>query len=304
MGGKKEDPFGFEAMLGAWTETMNAFWSSVSPPAAGKPDASPGSENKGSSARREAMDKAAKNWRTMAAAMTAPESINALLKSAGAMPDILTQLTQSTMDSLLELQRSAMAQAERIGTSVEAYRFENLDENLLHVWTEIYEKEFRRFFQIPQLGLTRTYQEKLNVTMDTYNRFQSTFAEFLRLLTLPFNQAVVVMQDQVGELAANGKLPEDSQAYYRMWVKVLEGHFMTLFQTPEYVKTLGETIGVLTEFSEAKNAVLEDLLQCFPIASRTELDDLAQEVYELKKRIRRIEQRRTPASTDLTGDAP
>jgi polyhydroxyalkanoate synthesis regulator phasin len=61
---------------------------------------------------------------------------------------------------------------------------------------------------------------------------------------------------------------------------------------------------VLTEFSEAKNALLEDLLQCFPIASRTELDDLAQQVYELKKRIRRIEQRRKPASTDLTGDAP
>jgi polyhydroxyalkanoate synthase subunit PhaE len=304
MGEKKEDPFGFEAMLGAWTETMNAFWSSVTPPATGKPNASSGSENKGSSARQEAMDRAAKSWRTMAAAMTAPESINALLKSAGAMPDILTQLTQSTMDSLLELQRSAMAQAERIGSSVEAYRFENLDENLLHVWTEIYEKEFRRFFQIPQLGLTRTYQEKFNVTLDTYNRFQSTFAEFLRLLTLPFNQALVVMQDQMGDMAANGELPEDSQAYYRMWVKVLEGHFMTLFQTPEYVKTLGETIGVLTEFSEAKNALIEDMLQCLPVASRSELDDLSQQVYELKKRIRRLEQHRAPAPTGLTGDAP
>jgi polyhydroxyalkanoate synthase subunit PhaE len=306
MGEKKEDPFGFEAMLGAWTESMNAFWGGVSPPAAsasGKPDDSSGSESKGSSTHREAMDKAAKSWRTMAAAMTAPESVNALLKSAGAMPDILAQLTQSTMDSLLELQRSAVAQAERIGTSVEAYRFENLDENLPHVWTEIYEKEFRRFFQIPQLGLTRTYQEKLNLTLDTYNRFQATFAEFLRLLTLPFSQALVVMQEQMGEMAANGELPEDSQAYYRMWVKVLEGHFMTLFQTPEYVASLGETIGVLTEFSEAKNALLEDMLQCFPIASRTELDDLARQVYELKKRIRRLEQRRTSAPAGLSGDA-
>jgi hypothetical protein len=300
MGEKKQDPFGFEAMLGAWTESMNAFWSSVASPTAAageKPDASPGSENRSSSARLDAMGKAVRSWHTITAAMTAPESVNALLKSAGAMPDILAQLTQSAMDSLLELQRSAMAQTERIGTSVEAYRFENLDENMLHVWTEIYEKEFRRFFQIPQLGLTRTYQEKLNTAMDAYNRFQSTFAEFLRLLTLPFGQALVVMQDQMGELAANGELPDDSQVYYRMWVKVLEGHFMTLFQTPEYVETLGQTIGVLTEFSEAKNTLLEDMLQCLPVASRTELDDLARQVYELKKRVRQLEQRKpaTPA---------
>jgi polyhydroxyalkanoate synthesis regulator phasin len=79
---------------------------------------------------------------------------------------------------------------------------------------------------------------------------------------------------------------------------------MTLFQTPEYGKTLGETIGVLAEFSEAKNALIEDMLQCLPVASRSELDDLAQQVYELKKRIRRIEQRRSPAPAGLTGDAP
>jgi polyhydroxyalkanoate synthase subunit PhaE len=296
MGEKKEDPFGFEAMIGAWTETMNAFWGGVVQPAASakaKAKAPPETDdNKASSAHRDTMEKAVKRWQTMAAAMSAPESVGALLKSAGAMPDILAQLTQSSLDSLMELQRKAMAQANRIGASVEAYRFENLDENIFHVWTEIYDKEFRRFFQIPQLGLTRTYQEKLNTAMDAYNRFQSTFAEFLRLLTLPFGQAMAVMQDQMGELAANGQLPDDSQDYYRMWVKVLEGHFMTLFQTPEYVETLGETIGVLTEFSEAKNALLEDMLQCLPIASRTELDDLARQVYELKKRVRQLEQRK------------
>ena len=34
--------------------------------------------------------------------------------------------------------------------------------------------------------------------------------------------------------------PEDPKAYYQMWIKILEGHYMTLFQSPDYVKTLGE----------------------------------------------------------------
>ena len=153
------------------------------------------------------------------------------------------------------------------------------------------EKEFRQFFKIPQLGLARTYQEKLNTAMDAYNRFQSTLAEFLRMLGLPFHRSLAVMQEQMGQLAEKGELPEDTQVYYRNWVKVLEGHFMTLFQTPEYGQALSRTITAMTEFSQAKDAVIEDLLKGFPVASRSEVDDLAREVHTLKKRIRQLERK-------------
>jgi poly[(R)-3-hydroxyalkanoate] polymerase subunit PhaE len=295
MGQKKEDPLGFEAMVGTWTDAINMFWGSlanmaVSP--AGEAKAAPEPERKTSASQVDAMGQAMKNWQTMAAAMSTPESVGSLLKGAGAMPDLLARFAQSAMGSFLELQGKAAESAGRIGASVEAYRFENIDENMFHVWTDIYEKEFRRFFRIPQLGLTRTYQERLNLAADTYNRFQSTFAEFLRLLALPFNRSMAVMQGQMGELAEKGDLPEDSQVYYRMWIKVLEGHFMTLFQTPEYGETLGRTVTALAEFSSAKDAVIEDMLRSVPVATRTELDDLAREVYELKKRIRKLEKHR------------
>jgi class III poly(R)-hydroxyalkanoic acid synthase PhaE subunit len=294
MGEKKEDPFGFESMVGAWTEAMNAFWGNLAPLApssAEKSKAPPTAEKETSFSNLNVMGRAMKNWRTLAAAMSAPESVSALLKGAGTMPEILAQLAQSALGSFMELQQKATQSAGRIGASVEAYQFENIDENIFHVWTEIYEKEFSQFLRIPQLGLNRTYQEKLNLAVDTCNRFQSTFAEFLRLLALPFSRALTVMQDQMGELAEKGELPEDTQAYYRMWIKVLEGHFMTLFQTPEYAETLGKTITSLAEFSNARNAVFEDMLRSLPVATRTELDDLAREVYELKKRIRRLEKR-------------
>lgn len=317
MGEKKEDPFGFEAMVGGWTDAMNAFWGNLanlttSAPGQEQAQEQAETDKQAASPNLDAMGKAMKNWQTLAAVMSAPGSVGSLLKSAGAMPEILAQMTQSAMGGLMELQRKAMARADRIGASVEAYRFENLDGDIFHVWTEIYEKEFRQFFHVPQLGLTRAYQEKLNTAVDAYNRFNTTFAEFLHLLSLPFNQAMTVMQDQMGEMAAKGELPEDSQAYYRMWVKLLEGHFTTLFQTPEYGETLGKTITVLTEFSRAKDAVLEDMLQRLPVASRSEMDDLARQVYELKKRIRKLEKRQQPilagkvslpAQQEITDDA-
>lgn len=205
------------------------------------------------------------------------------------MPELLMKVAQSSLVSFLEMQRKMMERFGHVGSSAEAYTFDDLDENIFRTWTETYEKEFRQFFQIPQLGLMRTYQEKANLVADRYNLLQSTFAEFMSLLSLPFKRTLEVMQDKLGEMAATDGLPEDSKVYYNMWVRVLEGHYMNLFQTPEYAETLARTINTLADFSAARNAMLEDVLNNLPVAKRSEMDDMARELYDLKGRLRKLE---------------
>jgi len=48
----------------------------------------------------------------------------------------------------------------------------------------------------------------------------------------------------------------------------------------------------MSEFSMAKNAVLEDFLSAFPIPKQTDMDDLYHELYVLKKRIKALEKKR------------
>jgi polyhydroxyalkanoate synthesis regulator phasin len=66
---------------------------------------------------------------------------------------------------------------------------------------------------------------------------------------------------------------------------------MTLFQTPEYVDTLTRTVNALADFSAARDSALEDILSLFPVVKRTELDDMARELYDLKKRLRKLEKK-------------
>ena len=66
---------------------------------------------------------------------------------------------------------------------------------------------------------------------------------------------------------------------------------MTLFQSPEYVKTLGKTLDTMSEFSAAKNAVMEDILNILPISTQKDMDDLYKEIYLLKKRIKTLEKK-------------
>ena len=205
------------------------------------------------------------------------------------MPEMLLKLAQSSAGSFMDFHQSMIQRMGRMGKSVEAYQFQDIDENLFRAWTDIYQKEFQQFFQIPQLGLMRTYQEKISKLADKFNIYQSTLSEFISLLGMPFNRSMQVMQEKLGEMAENGELTDDTKVYYNMWVKVLEGHFMTLFQTPEYVDTLSRTVNALADYSDARNAVLEDMFNQLPVATRSDMDDMARELYEVKKRLRKLE---------------
>ena len=99
------------------------------------------------------------------------------------------------------------------------------------------------------------------------------------------------MQEKLAELSEAGELPEDPQKYYQMWIKILEGHYMTLFQSTEYVETMGKALDAMSEFSAAKNDLLEDMLAIFPVSTQKDTDDLYREIYLLKKRIKALEKK-------------
>ena len=102
-----------------------------------------------------------------------------------------------------------------------------------------------------------------------------------------------VMQEKLEALTEEGKLPETSQDYYRMSLKILEGHYMTLFKSPEYTQVLGKTLDAMEEFAVAREEILQDIIQSLPVPSNKEMDDLYKEIYELKKRVRQLEKDRS-----------
>ncbi|MBT8361216.1 MAG: hypothetical protein HKP41_21365 [Desulfobacterales bacterium] len=296
MNEKNEDPFGMSSIANIWLKSMGDLWGNMAEQWAASQDqqkmGSMGSQYSNPKAQA-AMEATLKNFRAMSGVMATPESLAALLKGGGTVPEVLLKLSQSSLDGFFEMQQKMVERLGRVGETAEAYKFQDIDENIFRAWTDTYEKEFKQFFHIPQLGLMRNYQEKINLVADKYSLFQSTLSEFLCLLGLPFNRTLQVMQDKLAEMAESEGLPEETREYYNMWVKVLEGHYMTLFQTPEYTETLARTVNALADFSAARNAALEDLLDTLPVAKLSDMDDMARELYELKKRVRKLEKEQT-----------
>lgn len=211
-----------------------------------------------------------------------------LLSAFQMAPDITLRLIKSNLEGFSHF-HNCWGRIDKLGKSSEPFNFKDLEETFLKRWPEIYEKEFRKFFNIPQLGLMRFYEEKFNQSIDRYNTFQASMSEYFQLLVVPFQKSLEVFQEKVAEMLEAGNMPEDSKTYYDLWIKIIEGHCMKLFQSREYVKTMNKALSALNEFLGSRQAVIEDLLKLFPVPTHKDMDAMALEIYHLKKKLRNVE---------------
>jgi class III poly(R)-hydroxyalkanoic acid synthase PhaE subunit len=286
-----DHPFPADA-LAAWMKMATDFWSaagrmwlSSGPDAAAAKGAIPGGRV------QDILASSGKLWGAAAKALGEPGAMEAALKGLKTAPELSMRLLQISIEGVFEIQKRWAERLQKLGAGSEPYSFSDLDSDFLSRWTDIYKKEFQQFLNIPQLGLTRFYQEKMNQALDKYHLFQAALAEFLHLLFMPVEKSFRVMQEKLAAMAEAGTLPEDSKVYYQMWIKVMEGHYMTLFQSHQYTETMGRALDAFNQFLAARNAVLEDALKMLPVATHRDMDEITREIYELKKRIRSLEKK-------------
>jgi polyhydroxyalkanoate synthesis regulator phasin len=232
--------------------------------------------------------------------MTEPESASAAANSMSALPDILLKMVKSAFDSAVQIQNQLVQKAGRIGKQTEAYRFDNLDQDVFKALTEVYENELRQYLKIPPLGLTRFYQERFNKLLDKQNLFETTLAEFLSILYLPMEKSFKVLQENLRQKAEEGNLPKESKESYTIWLKILEGHYMNLFKSKEYTDALHRTLNAMEDFISARNETLRDFLQLLPVVTHKDMDDFYKEFHLLKKRVRQLEKQLNISPNTLT----
>ncbi len=282
-----------DTLLSAWIKSASDFWGSMLQNWPKNSTAGEDSASGGKSRTQESFETVFHSWQTLSSVAGDPGAMSAFSNLGRAMPEVLSQMVQASWRSYFYLQKQLLEKADRIGESSRDFKFEYLDKEVFKTWTEIYEKEFQQFFYLPQLGLTRFYQEKFHETLDKHNRFQAQFAEFMNLIFLPVEKTYKVLQRQLSDLARKGQLPENSNDYYKLFIKILEGHYMSLFKSPEYVSSMGKTINAFEEFIMARDSINQDFLKAMSMPTQKEMDELYKELYQLKKRLKILEKEKS-----------
>jgi polyhydroxyalkanoate synthesis regulator phasin len=111
--------------------------------------------------------------------------------------------------------------------------------------------------------------------------------EFLHLLCRPIETSLQ-QHSQCPAWGQAASLAEHPEAAYRQWISALEGCYLTLFESREYQLSLHKTLQALNEFMQARQSILEDMLKLWPVATHSDLDELTQEIYQLKKLVHRL----------------
>ena len=288
-----DDPKSFSGphnLLSLWIQTASQFWGTMLQTWSGettRPEAASERDGTTKSRSQESLETVLKTWQRLSSVATEPGALEAFSLLTHTLPEILQKMVRAGWQGWFNLQQQWLERAGRIGQSTQAYSFTHLEEETFKAWTEIYEKEFRQFLQVPQLGLTRFYQEKYYQAIDHFNLFQSAFAEYMYLFYLPMDKSFKVLQDEVAKLAEEGKLPDDFDTYYKLWIKILEGHYMNLFKSPEYLEVMHKALDTFEQFVQTKNAVTQDILKAMAVPTQSDMDDLYKEIYQLKKEIRK-----------------
>lgn len=161
--------------------------------------------------------------------------------------------------------------------------FEELQREAVKSWTGFHEKMIQPFLKVPQVGITRVYQEKINRFADKFNTYQAAVSEFQQLLSGPIETSFIAMKEELDRLKEKGESAEDFKVYYGMWIKILEGHYMSLFRSEDYNQALSRLLNETAAFRITGHEVITEFIEFLPIPTNKEMDEVYKELYTLKK---------------------
>jgi hypothetical protein len=269
-----------EPLLAAWIAWTMDFWDTMAQmgPGLGRPARSGGQDSRGTAVPEDPWLAALNLWQAFFSLLTEPGTVTAVFQGIQAPSKIILRMAQAGWGGYFYLHQQWLEAWRGNGSPIEEDGYENLDQAIFKACNEIFEQDFRRFLNLPNLGLADLPQEHVIGATVKFNHFQAAMAEFIYLLFLPVKQSLRAM----GAERVNGgkeRPPEDFKEYYKGWLKILEGHYMTLFQSAEYIRTLTHTLHALEDFTLAKQELQSEAMTALGLPTRREMDDLSREIY-------------------------
>jgi polyhydroxyalkanoate synthase subunit PhaE len=291
---EKEKSMPQDALLESWIKASTDFWKSTAsmwPAPSGGISPVPGEAGKeeGDKSAEDSWQMLSEIWQALFNLINKP--VTGEFHPVSALPEWMLKASQPLWSGYLLFQKQWMEGEEKVSAG-ELEGFANVAQKMTKAWLEMYEKEFRQILNMPQLGLTRVYQERVNQTIEKFIQFQGGLTEFMQILLTPMEKAYNQVGAEIKNLEKQGKEAlKDSKAYYQFWIKKMEENYMVLMRSPEYSETLGNTVKALHDFRIVRSQLFMDIMQDLPIPTNKDMDELYKDLYLLKKRVKELEKK-------------
>ena len=225
------------------------------------------------------------------------ESMNSLMLETGLMenltqglnrvPEMSMKMSQAWTENVSSMLQESLNGMEQ---SLSQYA-QNRPESSLQALVEAYSKSMQKMLNMPKLGLNRYYQERMTQALDKLNQFNAVASEFSMQMLQPVESSFFKMQQKLKDMAEGDGYFEEAKEYYSMWIKILEGDYMNLLQSPEFIKSFHNVVNTYMEFYALYEEVMQDGLQFLPVTTKKDMNEVYRENYLLKKQVKALSQR-------------
>jgi class III poly(R)-hydroxyalkanoic acid synthase PhaE subunit len=150
---------------------------------------------------------------------------------------------------------------------------------------------FGKAFKMPTVGKDREKIELILSCFDKYSTYQKNYIEFQHLTYKTSNEASKKLFETITTKIKNGEKIETYGEFFKLWLEENEKTFNVLFKTDEFSKIQSGILDTGLATKRQFQKLIELLLEDYPIALRSEVDDAYKSIHDLKMRVRALEQK-------------
>jgi len=160
---------------------------------------------------------------------------------------------------------------------------------IFHTLFSAFDSTIGRAFHVPAVGKDREKIELLLRSLDDLSVYLAKRTEYEHLMYVTGLGAYEKVIATVADKVSKGEEIKRFDEFFDLWIDVSEKAYYALFQTEAFSKKQGELLEASVNVRKHSFKLMELYLYDFPIALRSEMDDLYKTVYDLKKKVKSLE---------------
>lgn len=160
---------------------------------------------------------------------------------------------------------------------------------IFHTLFSAFDSTAGRVFHVPAVGKDREKIELLLRSFDDLSVYLARKTEYEHMMYVTGIRAFEKVIATVADKISKGEEFKKFDEFFDLWMDVCEKAYYALFQTEDFSKKQGELFEASMNVRQRFFKLMELYLYDFPIALRSEMDDLYKTVYDLKKKVKSLE---------------
>lgn len=213
-----------------------------------------------------------------------PENMRNYMQQSSAMFQEMTKQWNSASGNGMEQMRGMMGNFMPTGSDVFG--------NMLQSYNGLYNNMQSAMAPMARMTTPNKYTKNMAEWNDLANRMVQFNIKNAEMQYMVYEQGQKVMEELAHSLTQKVQSGEEITSVmdlYQEWMRISDKTFVKLFESESYSELMAEVSSMQMRLKKDMELQMESALASFPVATRSELDELYKTIYDLKKQVRQME---------------